>query len=188
MYSRRPCASVPRPRHCAELAVAAAIAIKLPALFGMPLDDDYAGFYARNLGLFVLPLLTGYFAWKRLLDAATLGRLAGAFFAAAVFANAYPFVPASHTELLTALHLPVARRAIAARLGEFGISPNRLAGLGLNLVLLVNLAWSAVLYLRFLRGQVSFAALERWQTGYLPVYAGWAAIVVVAFPPLFGYR
>ena len=29
-----------------------------------------AGFYARNLSLFVLPLLTGYFAWKRRLDTA----------------------------------------------------------------------------------------------------------------------
>jgi hypothetical protein len=39
-----------------------------------------------------------------------------------------------------------------------------------------------VLSLRFLRGRGSFTALERWQTGYLPVYAGWAAVVVVVFP------
>src|SRR5688572_14735109 len=45
------------------LAVAAAMVIKLPALFGIQLDAD-AGFYVRNLSLFVLPLLTGYFAWK----------------------------------------------------------------------------------------------------------------------------
>ena len=31
-----------------------------------------------------------------------------------------------------------------------------------------------------------FAALERWQTGFLPVYAGWAT-VTARFPPLFGY-
>jgi hypothetical protein len=29
--------------------------------------------------------------------------------------------------------------------------------------------------------------VERWQTDYLPVFAAWAAIVVIAFPPLFGY-
>src|ERR671933_649930 len=46
------------------LAVAAAVAIKVPALFGIQLDQD-AGFYARNLSLFVLPFLTAYFAWKR---------------------------------------------------------------------------------------------------------------------------
>src|SRR4249920_2044836 len=45
------------------LAVAAAVAIKVPALFGMQLDAD-SNFYTRNLSLFVLPFLTGYFVWK----------------------------------------------------------------------------------------------------------------------------
>ncbi|MEX0899748.1 MAG: permease prefix domain 1-containing protein [Gammaproteobacteria bacterium] len=81
----------------------------------------------------------------------------------------------------------VALWAISARIAEFGVSPNRAAALGMNLILLVNLAWSAVLYTRFLRGQSSFASLERWQTNYLPVYAGWAATVVVVFPPIFRF-
>jgi hypothetical protein len=81
----------------------------------------------------------------------------------------------------------VALWAIGARISEFGFSPNRVAALGENLILLVNLAWSAVLYLRFVRGRGSFAALERWQTNYLPVYAIWAAMVVIVFPPLFRY-
>ncbi len=346
------------------LAAAAAVAIKVPTLFGMQLDDD-AGFYARNLSLFVLPLLTGYFAWRRRLNPSILRWLAVAFVAAAVFANVYPFDPDSSTEALTALHLPialwlvvgiayaggrwsrvegrmdfirfsgelfiyyvlialgggvltafmvamfqtigidpesfieswllpcgaagavvvaswlveakqsvienmapvltrlftplfaavlvtflgallwtglgvdierdllinfnlllvvvlglllyslsardprsprgafdvmqvvlvvsalladaVALWAIAARITEFGFSPNRVAALGANVILLVNLAWSAVLYIRFLRGRGSVTALERWQTDYLPVYAVWAAIVVIVFPPVFGY-
>jgi hypothetical protein len=61
------------------------------------------------------------------------------------------------------------------------------AALGENVILLVNLAWSAVLYVRFLRGRGSFTSIERWQTDYLPVYAVWATIVVIVFPPLFGY-
>ena len=81
----------------------------------------------------------------------------------------------------------VALAAIAARISEFGFSPNRVAALGENLVLLVNLAWSLRLYARFLGGRGPFAAVERWQTAYLPVYAVWAAAVVVVFPPLFGY-
>jgi len=81
----------------------------------------------------------------------------------------------------------VALSAIAARIGEFGFTPNRVAALGENVILLVNLAWSAVLYIRFLRGKGPLATLERWQTFYLPVYALWAAIVVIAFPPLFGF-
>jgi hypothetical protein len=88
------------------LAVAAAVLIKVPALFGMQVDQD-AGFYARNLSLFVLPLLTGYFVWKRRLDTGMLPWLAVAFVAAAVFANA-PFAPGGSMEVLTALHLPIA--------------------------------------------------------------------------------
>jgi hypothetical protein len=76
---------------------------------------------------------------------------------------------------------------IAARITEFGFSPNRVAVLGINLILLVNLTWSALLYLRFLRERRSLAPLERWQTSYLPVYAAWAAFVVTIFPPLFRY-
>lgn len=355
------------------LAAAAALAIKAPALFGMQLGQD-AGFYIRNLGLFVLPLLTGYFVWKRRLEIHTIWWLAAAFVAAGVFANVYPFAPhvlgsgthdPGYTETLAALHLPialwlvvgvayagarwgdvagrmdfirfsgelfiyyvlialgggvltglmamlfqsigigiepffqswllpcgamggvliaswlveakksvienmapvlarlftplfaivlfvflglvlatgrdpdierdvlimfdlllvvvlglvlysisardprlppgvfdllqvvllisalladvVALWAIAARITEFGFSPNRVAALGENVILLINLAWSAVLYIRFLRGSGSFTVLERWQTGYLPVYAAWAAIVVIVFPPVFGF-
>ena len=81
----------------------------------------------------------------------------------------------------------LALAAIAGRISEFGFSPNRTAALGENLILLVNLAWSAWLYARFLGGRGPFSALERWQTSYLPVYAVWAGFVVAAFPPLFGY-
>ena len=78
--------------------------------------------------------------------------------------------------------------AIGARISEFGFTPNRVAALGENVVLLGNLLWSAVLYVRFLRGRAPFAGLERWQTAYLPVYSIWAAMVVVAFPPVFGFK
>jgi hypothetical protein len=81
----------------------------------------------------------------------------------------------------------VALAAIASRISEFGFTPNRVAALGENLILLVNLAWSAWLYGGFLRGRGPFRALEAWQTKYLPVYSIWAALVVVLFPPLFGY-
>jgi hypothetical protein len=81
----------------------------------------------------------------------------------------------------------VALWAIAARITEFGLSPNRVAALGENVILLVNLAGSAVLHIRFLRRRGPFAHLERWQTEYTHVYAGWAAIVVIVFPPMFGY-
>ena len=80
----------------------------------------------------------------------------------------------------------VALAAIGARISEFGFTPNRVAALGENVILLVNLAWTAWLYTRFAFGRGSFEAVEKWQVAYLPVYSLWAALVVIGFPPLFG--
>ena len=351
------------------LAVAAALAIKVPVLFGLALERNPA-FFLRNASLFVLPFLTGYFAWKRRMPPRHWLWLAAPFLAAAAVVNTYPFARAprqelSYTERLSALHLPialwlvvgiaylrgrgrdgagrmdfvrfsgelfiyyalialgggvltgftmamfaaigmkpdwiaqdwlipcgaagavlvgsglveakqsvienmapvltrlftplftlvllvflgtmawtgrpidiqrevlisfdlllavvvglvlfsasardpeappnlfdalqlvliasalvvdiVALAAIASRISEFGFTPNRVAALGENLILLVSLAGSAWLYAGFLRGRKAFRALETWQTAYLPVYSAWATLVVLLFPPLFGY-
>ncbi|MDT8434571.1 MAG: hypothetical protein RQ731_07450 [Anaerosomatales bacterium] len=345
-------------------AIAAAIAIKVPTLFGFEFDGPDGGFFARNLSLFVLPLLATYFIWKRRPGTRAVIGVAATFIAGTVFANAYPFVPGGSTEVLTAIHLPIVlwlavgvtyvggewrsharrmeyvrftgewlvnyalialgggvlvalsigvfdaigldaepliedwilalamgavivaawlvetRRAliggmapmlarvftplfalmlvallagvvltsgaidierealilfdlllvvvlalllygisardpraepgpldwiqlllvlcalavdvfalvnIAGRLSEYGFSANRTAALGLNIVLLVNLVWSARLQTGLVRLRQGFDHIERWQMRYLPVYALWAATVVIAFPPLFGF-
>jgi hypothetical protein len=77
--------------------------------------------------------------------------------------------------------------AMVARIGDLGLTPNRVAALGLNLVLLVNLAGTAWLSMRFLTGRIAFHRLERWQTSYLPIFALWAATVVAVLPPLFAF-
>jgi hypothetical protein len=77
--------------------------------------------------------------------------------------------------------------AMVTRSAEFGVSANKTAALGLNLVLLANLAWSAWLAVGFVRGRRPFTVVERWQVTYLPVYAAWAAVVVIVFPPAFGF-
>jgi hypothetical protein len=78
--------------------------------------------------------------------------------------------------------------AISGRMADdYGATPNRVSALGENAILLVNLAGAAWLLLAFLRRRKPFAAQERWQTAYLAVYAGWAWLVVLAFPPLFHY-
>ncbi len=350
------------------LAVAAGVAIKVPELFGIMLDDPdpSPSFYFRNLSLFVLPFLAWFFAWKRGLESAQRFWIAATFVVAAVAVNLLPFTPMGSSEMLAALHLPMAlwlivgvayagglwrdhqqrmnyirfsgewfiyyaliaagggvlmgttffifsaigvdpewlvnewilpcgvmgaviiagwlveakqsvienmapvltmlftplftlmllaflgtmlftgsginvgrevligfdlllivvvglllysisardsRKApgmfdhlqlllivcallvdalalwaIVGRISEFGFSPNRVAALGENLILVANLGWSAVLYARFIRGQGDFALLERWQTSYLPVYAVWAWLVVLIFPLVFGFQ
>jgi len=77
--------------------------------------------------------------------------------------------------------------AMIGRIAEWGASPNKLASLGLNVILLANLAGAAWLQLRFAMRRAPLERLERWQTGFLPVYLAWAAVVVVVFPPAFGY-
>lgn len=351
------------------LAVAAGVAVKTPELFGLTIADGgpaTESFYLRNFSLFVLPLLAGFFAWKRAMEPAALIRLAVPFALGALAVNLIPFEQGGSTEILAALHLPMAlwlavgvgyaggawrshaQRmnyvrfsgewfiyyaliafgggvlmgstvfifgaigldvewllnswilpcgvvgaviiagwlveakqsvienmapvltmiftplftllllaflgtmiftgsginverevligfdlllvvvvglllyslsardpqagpgffdalqfvlvvcallvdamalwAILARISTFGFSPNRVAALGENLILVVNLGWSAVLYAKFLGGRGGFAPLERWQTAYLPVYAAWAWVVVAVFPFVFGYR
>ena len=77
--------------------------------------------------------------------------------------------------------------AMIGRIAEWGASPNKLASLGLNIILLANLAGAAWLQLRFVMHRTSFERLERWQTGFIPVYLAWATVVVIVFPPLFAF-
>jgi len=349
----------------AAVALAAAAAVKAPALFGEQFGPAPGGFYARNLGLLVLPLLAALLLGRRRVTPARSVTIGVLFAAGAVFANVFPFLPGGATEVLTAIHLPIALwlvvglahagdgwrtasgrmgfvrfsgewlihyvlfalgggvlavltavlfeavgvgvdrvleqwllpcgaagaaivagwladgrkgvagqlapllarvftplfaallvaflaimvwtgagiavdrevliafdlllvlvvgmllyaisardpeappgvsdtlrlvlavaalvadfaalAAVVARIGEFGFSANKVAALGVNLLLLAHLAGTAWLHVRFLTGTGSFTAVARWQTAYLPVYGVWAALVVILFPPLFRY-
>lgn len=82
----------------------------------------------------------------------------------------------------------IALQAIVSRLASFGSTPNRLAALGENIVLLVNLAGLAVCYIRYFLKKIEFAALEKWQTNYLAVYLVWTAVVAFGFPIVFGFK
>ncbi len=351
------------------LAVAAAVAIKIPALFGIPFDPDQTLFYPINISFFTLPFIAAYFAWDRPLSASSRAWVAAAFVLAAIVVNTYwaglPVTGTADTLTLTLIHLPITlwlavgvayvggrwrgneRRmdfirftgelfiyfvlialgggvligltfalfsaigldvellvqnwivpcgivgatvvatwlveakqsvienmapvlarifiplfalvllafvltmaatgrgidvereiliavdlllvvvfglllysisardplappalfdwlqltlvgtalvvdflalwAIGSRISDFGFTPNRIAALGMNMVLLVNLAGAAALYLRFLRRGGAFDRLWRWQMNYIYVIAGWAAVVAFLFPPLFGF-
>jgi len=75
--------------------------------------------------------------------------------------------------------------AMFARIGEYGFTATRIAALGLNLLLLVNLAGTAWFTGRLLAARGPAARLERWQTSYLPVFAAWVLVVIVVLPPVF---
>lgn len=77
--------------------------------------------------------------------------------------------------------------SMLARVAEFGFTSNRVAALGLNLILVVNLAGSAWLFARMLARRSTGDALERWQTRYLPVFGVWAGVVVLVLPVVFSF-
>ncbi|HVF80090.1 MAG TPA: permease prefix domain 1-containing protein [Solirubrobacteraceae bacterium] len=102
-----------------------------------------------------------------------------------------PAGPADRVQLLAVVSALVLDLMVlgtmVARIGDLGFTPNRVAALGLNLVLLVNLAGTAWLSLQFLMGRATFHRPERWQTSYLPVFTLWTAAVVAVLPPLFAF-
>ncbi|GFN34109.1 DUF4153 domain-containing protein [Paenibacillus xylaniclasticus] len=79
----------------------------------------------------------------------------------------------------------VALLAIAFRLSSYGITPNRCAVLGANLLIWSHLIWIMLSYVRFLQNKTGPAAIQSAVTKYLPIYGVWAAVVTFTFPFLF---
>ncbi|WP_227938787.1 DUF4153 domain-containing protein [Alkalihalobacillus deserti] len=79
----------------------------------------------------------------------------------------------------------VALSAIVFRLSSYGITPNRLAVLGVNILIWANLIWIMVSYMRFLKKNSGPSTIQDAITKYLPVYGLWAAFVTFLFPIIF---
>lgn len=79
----------------------------------------------------------------------------------------------------------VALSAILFRLSSYGITPNRLAVLGVNILIWANLIWIMLSYMRFLQNKTGPSTIQNAITRYLPVYVIWAAIVTFTFPLIF---
>lgn len=88
-------------------ALVAAVALKLPAAFGISMVEEER-FYLDNAILFALVPLAGYLAMVRRASRRTLGIVAGLFALGAVGANVYPTDSEAAVTLLTFLHLPIA--------------------------------------------------------------------------------
>jgi len=82
----------------------------------------------------------------------------------------------------------IALSAIVFRLSSFGLTPNRLAVLGANLLVFGNLGGILYYYFDFLRGKTGKPDIERWLTRYLPLYTAWTAFIVFLMPLLFWFK
>ena len=76
----------------------------------------------------------------------------------------------------------IALSAILFRIIHFGITPNRLAVMGSNALMLANLLWIAF---RLLRNPAPFQHPGEPIARFLPIYLLWAAIVTFGFPWIF---
>lgn len=78
--------------------------------------------------------------------------------------------------------------AILFRISSWGLTPNRLAVLGGNVLILINiLLVTRQLYLVASKKKDA-AEVGTSIAAYLPVYAAWAIIVTFLFPVIFGFR
>lgn len=82
----------------------------------------------------------------------------------------------------------IALSAIVFRISEWGITPNRLAVLGTNILVLTNLTMVAWRLTGTLRGRYGQERIEECIAFFLPFYFLWSMVVVFAFPALFGFK
>jgi len=70
----------------------------------------------------------------------------------------------------------------------YGLTPNRIAILGINLLVFVHLTGILIHYVRFIWRAKPFEKLEDWIASYLPYYAIWAILVSIVLPIFFWYK
>lgn len=82
----------------------------------------------------------------------------------------------------------IALSAIFYRLGSFGITPNRLAVLGSNILILVNLVFIIIDLYKVNFKNTLIKEVEFTISKYLPVYVIWILLVIFGFPLIFGIK
>jgi uncharacterized membrane protein len=90
--------------------------------------------------------------------------------------------------LVTLIINLIALSAIFYRLGEFGLTPNRLAVLGSNIMIFINLILITIDLFKINFKKAEPEKVELTISKYLPVYVIWVLIVVFGFPLFFGMK
>ncbi len=90
--------------------------------------------------------------------------------------------------LVTVIIDLIALSAIFYRLGAFGFTPNRLAVLGSNILVLINLVIIIIDLYKVNFRKALIKDVEHTIARYLPVYLAWVVFVVFAFPLIFGMK
>lgn len=78
--------------------------------------------------------------------------------------------------------------AILYRISEWGISPNRLAVLGSNVLILTNLLMVTYRLFKTIRNRNQIEYVEKSIASFLPIYGLWTILVTFIFPLLFNFK
>ncbi len=90
--------------------------------------------------------------------------------------------------ILTIVVNSIALTAILFRIAEWGITPNRAAVLGGNVLILIHLLIVAVQLFLTLRNKANISHVQKAIAVYLPVYMIWTFVVTFIFPLIFGFK
>lgn len=90
--------------------------------------------------------------------------------------------------ILTIITNGIAVSAIVFRLFEYGMTPNRLAVLGSNILIFINIIWITYRLLTNIKGKTTSEDIENTIAVFLPIYGLWTAIVTFVFPVVFGFK
>lgn len=82
----------------------------------------------------------------------------------------------------------IALSAIFYRLIEYGVTPNRLAVLGSNILIFINLVQIMIDLFKINFRDLGIRKVELTISKYLPVYLIWILIVIFGFPMIFGMK
>jgi len=82
----------------------------------------------------------------------------------------------------------IALSAIVFRISEWGITPNRLAVLGSNILILTNLTIVSYRLFKSIKSSDELATVENSIATFLPIYSAWTVVVIFIFPILFSFR
>lgn len=82
----------------------------------------------------------------------------------------------------------IALSAILFRIAQWGFTPNRLAVLGGNLLILINLIQVTAQLFKSLRNQNELENIEKRIAQFLPVYTLWTIVVTFIFPIIFLFK
>jgi len=82
----------------------------------------------------------------------------------------------------------IALSAIVFRISEWGITPNRLAVLGSNILILANLILVTFRQFQAIKDSSRVEKVENSIASFLPIYIVWAILVTFVFPILFGFK